>query len=102
MFIGNLIIDAIGGIIIGLYSDNIKQIFVFAIGWILISIINLFIFERKDFSQWRKIREGQEIKMQYQSKIPHKIDWIIVRLFSSYIIVLLVGLLTQLIKFFVA
>lgn len=98
MFIGNLVVDLIGGLIIGFYSDNYKQIFVFAIGWSIISLINLFVFEREHFSKFKALRIAQETRMQFKLKVPHKIDWMVIRLFLSYITSVIVGLTTVFIK----
>lgn len=85
MFIGNLIADIIGGLIIGIYSDNAKQIFIFAIGWSIVSLANLFLLERGSFAKFKALRITQETKMGFKSKIPHVFDWILFRLFLSYL-----------------
>lgn len=93
MFLGNLVADIISGFAIGFYSDNIKQIFIFAILWSAVSFISLFTFERENFAKFKALRIAQETKMQSISKVPHKIDWIMIRLLLSYITSVIVALI---------
>lgn len=98
MFLGNLLVDIIGGILVGLYSDNYKQIFVFAIFWSIVSIINLFTFEKEHFNTFKELRTKTEESLRYKSKIPHKLDWIVIRTIFSYMTALVVSLIVMLIK----
>lgn len=98
MFLGNLLSDIIGGIFVGLYSDNYKHIFIFAILWSIVSIVNLFLFEKEHFNAFKALRVKTEEKLRYKSKIPHKLDWIIIRTIFSYLTALVVSLVVMLIK----
>ena len=98
MFIGNLVADLIGGLIIGVYSENFKQVVLFVLGWSFISLVSLLVFERDDFRKFKALRIIEETKLKFISNVPHKLDLIVVRLFLSYVTAVVVALLVVAIK----
>ena len=49
MFIGNLIANIFGGLIVGFLSDKPSHIIVFSFFWTLINLFSLFTFQKKEF-----------------------------------------------------
>lgn len=99
MFLGNLVIsNVIGGIIVGLLSDEFSHVFAFSLIWVLISFINLFVFQRGYFVQFKELVKTQETKHNSKATLNPNLVWVIVTGVSAFVISYSIGLLIVLIK----
>lgn len=99
MFIGNLISDiAIGGLFVGLLSERIIHVIVFSLMWSVISLINLFIFQRDELNRFSVLVRKQETKYNLKATLNHKIVWVLIRFLSSFLISFIIGILIVTIK----
>lgn len=98
MFFGNLTSDFIGGIFVGLFSETEIHLLVFSIIWTLINLITLFLFQKSEIGRFETIVKREEIKLRYKTTLNSRVVWILIRLFSSFIISLIIGFLVLYIK----
>jgi len=98
MFLGLLLSNIIGGIIVGLISDKPSHVIVFSLFWVLISLISLFIFQKNELLIFESLVKRQEIKYSTKTRIDSRLIWVVITGLSSFLISFLIGMLIVSIK----
>lgn len=83
---------------VGFISDKPSHVFVFSLGWVFISLVSLFTFQRKEFVNFEKLVNIQEAKYHSKTTIDSKLVWVLITSLSAFAISFLIGLLIVLIK----
>ncbi len=98
MFLGNLISNIIGGVVVGLVSGNLLHVFVFSLLWVIISLVNLFIFQKSEFKQFEKLIEAQGVKGKLKTAYNSNLIWVIITGLFAFVSSYLLGLLILFLK----